>query len=139
MLAAPGSIAQGQMLTRLQTLGGWSPATHTRKHGAAPLPERGGVSPARSARSPMALLLGKPVLVTRSGGANSLVNEEVAIVVDRESTTALVNGMKEMITRLPSFDGSVIENYALENFEIDQVSRQYMTLYEDLIEQRIKH
>lgn len=34
--------------------GGQSPTTHTRKPGAAPLPEREGVSPAHSAPSPRA-------------------------------------------------------------------------------------
>lgn len=81
-----------------------------------------------------ALLLGKPMLVTRSGGANSLVTDDVAIVVDRESTTALVEGIKDMITRLPSFDNSVIQQYAYENFEIDRVSQQYYDLYRSVTE-----
>ena len=81
-----------------------------------------------------ALLLGKPMLVTRSGGANSLVNDEVAIVVDRESTTALVEGMKQMVSRLSEFDAKAIEQYAFDNFEIDQVSQQYASLYRSVTE-----
>ena len=79
-----------------------------------------------------ALLLGKPMLVTRSGGANSLVNDDVAIVVDKGSVHALVDGIKQMAKRLPDFDAAAIRAYAEENFEIDHVSRQYMALYESL-------
>lgn len=81
-----------------------------------------------------ALLLGKPMLVTRSGGANSLVTEENAIVVDKGSTQALVDGIREMSRRLKTFDPAAIRAYGLVNFEIDHVSRQYMALYEKLVE-----
>ena len=81
-----------------------------------------------------ALLLGKPMLVTRSGGANSLVNEEVAIVVDRGSTEALADGIREMVSRLDSFDTVAIRDYARNNFEIDYVSREYMKLYRHLLD-----
>lgn len=83
-----------------------------------------------------ALLLGKPMLVTRSGGANSLVTDKVAIVVDKGSDEALADGMKQMIKRLPDFERNVIYNYAFENFEIDQVSQQYMKLYNKLLEKK---
>jgi glycosyltransferase involved in cell wall biosynthesis len=83
-----------------------------------------------------ALLLGKPMLVTRSGGANSLVTEDVAIVVDKGSTDALVDGIRQMADRLPQFDSKKIRAYAEENFEIDHVSRQYMALYEEISHDR---
>lgn len=83
-----------------------------------------------------ALLLGRPMLVTRSGGANSLVTDEVAMVVDKGSTQALVDGIREMISRLDSFDEEKIKAYAFRNFEIDQVSQQYMALYRSLLEEK---
>ena len=83
-----------------------------------------------------ALLLGKPMLVTKSGGANSLVNKDVAIVVDKGSTEALVDGIKEMVNRLDAFDTETIKAYAFENFEIDQVSQRYMVLYKKLLEEK---
>ena len=76
-----------------------------------------------------AMLLGKPMLVTRSGGANSLVTEDTAIVVDRGSTEAITQGILDMLTKLPRFDAQTIRTYANENFEIDHVSRCYMKLY----------
>lgn len=81
-----------------------------------------------------AQLLGKPMLVTRSGGANSLVTEDTAIVVDRGSVEALVEGIREMVQKKSRFDSEKIRNYAYENFEIDQVSRRYIQLYRELTE-----
>ena len=83
-----------------------------------------------------ALLLGRPMLVTRSGGANSLVTEDLAVVVDKGSTQALVDGIRQMAERLDRFDSEKIKAYAFHNFEIDQVSRQYMALYESLLDRK---
>lgn len=83
-----------------------------------------------------ALLLGRPMLVTRSGGANSLVNDKVAIVVDRGSTEALADGIAKMVEMLPQFNEKEIYKYAFENFEIDQVSQKYMKLYNSILEKK---
>lgn len=76
-----------------------------------------------------AMLLGKPLVVTKSGGANSLVNKTTAIIVDRNSTEALVKGIKKMISILGQFNENKIKEYAYNNFEIDNVSKQYMKVY----------
>lgn len=81
-----------------------------------------------------AMLLGKPMLVTRSGGANSLVTEDTAIVVDRGSTEAITQGIETMIQKLPEFQEDVIRQYAYENFEIDHVSKRYIQLYNSITE-----
>ena len=79
-----------------------------------------------------AMLLGKPVLVTRSGGANSLVTEDTAIVVDKGSTQALADGLEEMIQRYRDFDTEKIREYAENKFEISHISKQYMQVFYDL-------
>lgn len=80
-----------------------------------------------------AMLLGKPLVVTKSGGANSLVTEETAIVVDRESTDALVKGIRKMVEDLDKYDAEKIRKYAFYNFEIDQVSQRYVQLYTEVL------
>ena len=80
-----------------------------------------------------AMLMGKPMVVTRSGGANSLVTPEAAIVVDRGSTEALVEGIKEMTQRLQEFDSAAIRRYAFRNFDIQQVSKQHIKLYRKIV------
>ena len=82
-----------------------------------------------------AMFLKNPMLVTRSGGANSLCTEETAIVVDRKSVDALVDGIKQMIERLETFDRKKIRDYAEENFEIDNVSKKYMELYRRVLDE----
>lgn len=80
-----------------------------------------------------AMLLGKPILVTKSGGANSLVTEDTAIVVDKGSTQALADGMEEMIQRYGDFDAEKIREYAENKFEISHISKQYMQIFYDLV------
>lgn len=80
-----------------------------------------------------AMLLGKPVLVTKSGGANSLVTKDTAIVVDKGSVTALTEGMEEMIRRYAEFDTQKIMEYAENKFEISHISKQYMEIFESLV------
>ncbi len=80
------------------------------------------------------MLLGKPILVTRSGGANSLTTEYTAIVVDRNSTQALVDGLIEMSKKYYKFNKEEIINYAKYNFEISNVTRRYYNLYKEIME-----
>ena len=85
-----------------------------------------------------AMLLGKPLVVTRSGGANSLVTDQTAIVVDRESSEALTEGIEKMLKELDEggFESKEIQNYAYGHFEIDQVSKRYMKLYRKCLRER---
>ncbi|MBO4640652.1 MAG: glycosyltransferase family 4 protein [Treponema sp.] len=80
-----------------------------------------------------AMLLGKPLVVTRSGGASSLVNNKTAIVVDTKSTDALVKGIKNMIEKRALFNSKEIKNYAINNFSIQTVTNQYLHLYNNLL------
>ena len=80
-----------------------------------------------------AMLLGKPLVVTKSGGANSLVTEKTAIVVDRNSIDALADGIKRMSESFRSFDTNEIRRYALDNFEIESVNKKYLKLYSEIL------
>lgn len=80
-----------------------------------------------------AQLLGKPVVVTESGGANSLVTEDTAIVVEKGSVEALVNGISKMSQKMSLFDEKRIRKYAFSQFEIDQVSQKYMEVYTSIL------
>ena len=80
------------------------------------------------------MLMGKPLVVTRSGGASSLVADYAAIIVDKGSTEALVNGIKEMSERYMTFDSKAIHDYAAENFDINKTTLQYLKLYQECLE-----
>ena len=80
-----------------------------------------------------AMLLGRPMLVTRSGGANSLCTDDTAIIVDSGSATAIRDGIRQMISRLNSFSPDSIREYAFENFEITNTSKKYYELFQSIL------
>ena len=81
-----------------------------------------------------ALLLGKPVLVTKSGGANSLMNDACGIVVDRGSVHALIDGMVEMKSKINLFDSKEIMTYAKNNFSIENITKKYIDIYRKILD-----
>lgn len=80
-----------------------------------------------------ALLLGKPVLVTNSGGADSLINTSCGLIVEKGSSKALANGIEQMISKYNTFERNVIKQYALESFEISNISNKYINIYSNLM------
>lgn len=80
-----------------------------------------------------ALLLGKPVLVTNSGGANSLVNEANSIVVNKGDVESLVNGILQMIEEKNKYNAEEIRKNALKIFEINNISQKYLDIYNGII------
>ncbi len=81
-----------------------------------------------------AMLLGKPVLGTNSGGVDSLVPEKAGHIVEKANAQALADGILYMQQHLKEYDCQWIRNYARESFEIDNISQKYMKLYQDVIE-----
>lgn len=79
------------------------------------------------------LLIGKPVVVTRSGGANSLVSDENSIVVDKESTEQLVLGIKKMIDSYCNYDNASIRLNALNRFEMSHTVDKHIKLYDAIL------
>lgn len=76
-----------------------------------------------------AMLLGKPVLGTNSGGVDSLVPKEAGHIVQKGSKTALAEGIVYMMEHLQEFDREWIKNYAYDAFEIGNISEKYIRLY----------
>ncbi len=79
------------------------------------------------------LLLGKPVVVTRSGGASSLVSEENSIIVDKGSTEQLVVGIENMTKNYMDYNHTLIREKAVEMYEMNKVVDKYVNLYKSLI------
>ena len=79
-----------------------------------------------------AMLLGKPVLGTNSGGVDSLVPKEAGIIVEKANAQALAEGIQQMRSALDRYDTGWIKKYAYDSFEIDNISKRYMDLYKGL-------
>ena len=82
-----------------------------------------------------AMLLGKPVLGTNSGGVDSLVPKEAGHIVSKGSEQALADGIVYMEEHLKDFDEEWIKKYAYDSFEIDNISKKYMQLYENVLQE----
>lgn len=80
-----------------------------------------------------AMLLGKPVLGTNSGGVDSLVPEKAGHIVQKGSDVALADGIDYMIDHIADYDTDWIKQYAYDSFEIGHISDKYIELYKKVI------
>lgn len=76
-----------------------------------------------------AMLLGKPVLGTNSGGVDSLVPGQAGHIVEKANAKALAEGMEYMRENLGTYDREWIRAYARTSFEMSNISRKYAELY----------
>lgn len=83
-----------------------------------------------------AMLLGKPVLGTNSGGVDSLVPKEAGMIVEKANVEALRDGLIDMAEHIEKYDKEHIKQYAYDNFEIGNISQTYMELYKTLCTER---
>ena len=80
-----------------------------------------------------AMMLGKPILGTNSGGVDSLVPEFAGKIVNKGSSSALEQGILYMVEHLLEFDENKIRKYAIENYDMDTISQRYMQVYEHIV------
>ena len=78
------------------------------------------------------LLLGKPVVVTKSGGGNSLVSKENAIIVDKGSVEALAIGIDKMANSFQTYDNAVIRKKAIRMFEMNSIVKKHIEIYKNV-------
>ncbi len=83
------------------------------------------------------ILLGKPVLVTKSGGADSLVNDDSAVIVETGSVEALVNGIKEIINRKADFSENRIREFGIKNYEMSSITKKHVNIYRQVLKKNV--
>ncbi len=76
-----------------------------------------------------AMMTGMPVVATKCGGPETIVNRDNGILVKRNDGDALYEGMKKMCASYREYSSKRIREYAIEHFSMDAVSRQYIELY----------
>src|SRR5262245_7386137 len=79
------------------------------------------------------LACGTPVVATRSGGPEDIVNEQVGVLVPPEDPEALADGIERVLQRPDDFNPAVLREYALGIFSWNRISRQYLELYQEAI------
>lgn len=83
-----------------------------------------------------AMMLGKPILGTNSGGVDSLVPAFAGKIVEKGSADALADGIVYMLEHFSMFDNKRIETYANENYDKDIISRKYVEIYKNICGKR---
>lgn len=80
-----------------------------------------------------AMMLGKPVVATRCGGPDSIVTDKTGILVEKESEQAIYEGLKQMIQTFSCYSEKYISEYAYNKFSVENISEQYIKIYEKII------
>lgn len=80
-----------------------------------------------------ALACGTPVVATRCGGPEDVVNERVGRLVPREDPEALAESIAEVVERRDEYDPADLRRYAVENFAWDRIARRTLELYGEAV------
>ena len=75
------------------------------------------------------LINGKPVIVSRSGGPEEFVTDEVGIVIDKGADDQLETAMIDMIKNSGRYDPQALSDYAHNKFSYDKVGAHFMEIY----------
>ena len=78
-----------------------------------------------------AMLVGKPVIVTRCGGPESFVTKATGIVIEKENETELENAMVEMLRNSSSYNAGSIRRYAISHFGRERFTERVTKIYHE--------
>ena len=76
-----------------------------------------------------AMASGLPVIATRCGGPEELVNKDTGILVEPDNCNALISAINYMIDNLQDYSPELISRYARERFSYKSVGRQFDKVY----------
>jgi teichuronic acid biosynthesis glycosyltransferase TuaC len=80
-----------------------------------------------------ALACGTPVVATRCGGPEDIVDESVGTLVPPEDPVALAGGIERVLDREPEFERASLREHVLCRFGLDSVIGRYADLYEEAL------
>ena len=80
-----------------------------------------------------ALACGIPVVATRCGGPEYILNEEVGLLVPKEDPEALANGIRHVLEHREKYKPETLHSYATKLYSWDIIARENYTLYEQAL------
>ncbi len=80
-----------------------------------------------------ALACGIPVVATRCGGPEDFINQDVGVLVEKESPEALAEGIQDVISRLDKFSPSELSQYAHSGYSWKKLAGQTNHIYEQAL------
>jgi len=81
-----------------------------------------------------ALACGTPVVATRCGGPEDIVNDQVGVLVPSENPQALAAAIAHVLDKRNSYVPEVLRSYALEHFGLDSVGSRLKALYDEALD-----
>ncbi len=81
-----------------------------------------------------ALALGKPVVSTKCGGPESIINSKVGYLVENNSEIDLINGLIDIQKNYKNFSSQEIREYCLNNFSEDIIVGKLKKIYSEILE-----
>lgn len=80
-----------------------------------------------------ALACGTPVVSTRCGGPEDIVNNEVGILVPKGDPASLAAGLAYVLDHQAQYDPAKLRGHTLKHFSWETISRRTMRLYGDAV------
>lgn len=80
-----------------------------------------------------AMAKGLPVISTRCGGPEDIVNNENGILVEADNPQEMAKAMDYMIDHYTLYDSNKIINYCKNNFSQAKVAQQIINIYENVV------
>lgn len=80
-----------------------------------------------------AIACGTPVVATRCGGPEDFVNDDVGILVDKENSQALANGLEKIISTQKKYCAQTLFGYAHAGFSWESVAIKTNEIYKKLL------
>jgi glycosyltransferase involved in cell wall biosynthesis len=81
------------------------------------------------------LACGTPVVSTRCGGPEDIVNEEVGYLAPPEDPEALAKGIEHVLDHAAAYNPAKLRAYALEHFGLESVGRRIAQVYDRVTRQ----
>jgi glycosyltransferase involved in cell wall biosynthesis len=85
-----------------------------------------------------AMACGVPVIATRSGGPDWVVEPETGQLVDVDDAAALAEAMRRLANGTVSYDPSAVRDRAVERFGAERVAAEIGDVYEGVLASRAK-
>jgi glycosyltransferase involved in cell wall biosynthesis len=82
-----------------------------------------------------ALACGTPVVATRCGGPEDIVNDGVGVLVPPEDPEALAYGIEHVLTHAGKYDPARLRAHALEKFGLEAVGERLEQVYREAVRQ----
>jgi len=82
-----------------------------------------------------AMATGLPVIATRSGGPDTIVNQENGVLIEKDNVTELAAAMQEMMLNIANYPAEGIRSRTLHQYGDARVMGQYNQLFLQLLEE----